>query len=283
MSAHETIRIPAIKASSFEIEYRESFGLIEAETPSKRIAEEREFFVVKEGGISFLVKGTLYPLQEGDVIMLAPHEYFHILHHGETPFRYYRVLVSEDLIDAAFPALRECSILRKARFCFPGAVRNKLFAICERLLSGENEASLYHIMHFLHILCRHRAAYTEEDAVIEAYEQCLPKELRKVMLYVRNHTRSPFSLSETAEACGLGEVGIAKLFKTHLGVTAKEYADGIRAAEASHLLLCDHTVDEVAHLLGYSGSAALTESFKRLYSTTPLKYKKSGIVYHLDL
>ena len=61
MSAHETIRIPAIKASSFEIEYRESFGLIEAETPSKRIAEEREFFVVKEGGISFLVKGTLYP------------------------------------------------------------------------------------------------------------------------------------------------------------------------------------------------------------------------------
>ncbi len=284
MNSFQTIRTPSLKPTSFRIEYGESFGVITREPTPKNITKEREFYVSKGGRVSFLIKGTLYPLEAGDAIMIAPHEYFRCIHYDDEPFRYYRILAEDSLVESAAPSLRVCSITRKARFCFPGAVRNKLYGVCENLLRDPNESSLYNILHFLDILCRHRATYTEEDAVIEKYEICLPLDLKKALLHIRNHTRGTFLLSATAEECGINPKAITKLFKEHLCMSAKEYAEGIRMAEATHLLLCEFSQAEVARMLGYSNAAQFSATFKRFYGTTPLRYIHSGgIVYHTDL
>ncbi len=284
MSFFEIIHTPSLPATDFQIEFGESFGRIERKLTPKNIMREREIYISKSGNVSFLIQGTVYPLMPGDAIMIAPHEYFHCIHHDDEPFRYYRILAGEAMIDTVAQPLRFASRARKARFCFPGAVRNELYEVCENLLKAPNASSLYHILHLFHILCSFRAHYTEEDAVIEKYETCLPIELRKLIHYIRNHTRQAFSIAQLAEEHRLSAPAVSHLFKEYLSLSPKEYIEGIRMAEATHLLPCDLSLTEAANLLTYKDLSHFSAVFKKHYHTTPLKYVRSGgTVYHLDL
>lgn len=284
MSFCETIRTPALSEADFQIEYSESFGLIEHKPTPKNISREREFYIIKSGNVSFLIQGTVYPLSPGDAVMIAPHEFFHCIRHNDEPLRYYRILADENFIDAvAFP-LRLASRHRKARFCFCGAVRNELFEVCETLLKPTKSDTFFHILHFFHILCANRASYTEEDTILEKYETCLPLTLRKLIYYIQNNTHKNFSIAELAKVHGLTLPAIASLFKQFLALSPKEYAEGIRMAEATRLFLSDLSPDECAALLAYKDTAHFSTVFKKHYHTTPMKFIRSnGIVYHIDL
>ncbi len=284
MSVFKTIKTPALCATDFRIEYAESFGLIERKSIAKNIAYEREFYISKSGNVSFLIQGTVYPLSPGDAIMIGPHEYFHCIHHDDRPFRYYHILANENLVDTVARTLRSASHNRKARICFPGAIRNELYEVCENLLKEQTPSSFYHILHFFHILCTYRACYTEDDTTIEKYETCLPIELRKIIHHIRNHTHTPISIAELAETNGIRASTLSTLFKDFLDLSPKEYLEGIRMAEATHLLLLGNTPEETAQMLHYKDASYFSTVFKKHYQTTPMKYARSGgIVYHKDL
>ena len=284
MNHFQRFKTPAIGRYEFQIEYGESFGVLTRAPTPKNIIEEREFYVSRSGNVAFLVAGTLYPLEPGDAIMLAPHEYFHCIHYDNEPFCYYRILASERFVSTIAPSLCVASLDRKARFRLTRPAQIELYDTCEAILRDYDEASLFGVFHFFDILRRFRAHYTEDDATIEQYEICLPITLRKLIHYIRNHTREDLGVTAVAAKVGVSPLAAGQLFKEYLHLSLHEYVEGIRMAEATYLLPLEESAEDVAHVLQYKNEAYFSTVFKKHYGTTPSKFIRShGIVYHKDL
>lgn len=76
-------------------------------------------------------------------------------------------------------------------------------------------------------------------------------------------------LEEWAELAGVSERTIARLFRTHTGLTASQWRQVLRIHHALSLLTEGRTVQEVSELTGYAQASTFIASFKRVMGTTP--------------
>ncbi|MGO2752075.1 MAG: AraC family transcriptional regulator [Pseudoclavibacter sp.] len=77
------------------------------------------------------------------------------------------------------------------------------------------------------------------------------------------------SLEEWAELAGVSERTVARLFRTHTGLTASQWRQVLRIHHALSLLTEGRTVQEVSELTGYAQASTFIASFKRVMGTTP--------------
>ena len=89
-----------------------------------------------------------------------------------------------------------------------------------------------------------------------------------------NYDKNP-SVEELAGLCHISQVQFRKLFKEQTGKTPSEYKNALRLREAELLLVYgDLTVCEISEQLGYATTAHFIKQFGRVYSVSPLAYRK---------
>lgn len=273
MNIQKNYSIPLIPALSLKIEYAESYGVLENNLLPRRLPDEWAFFVVKEASTPFLIGNTVYKINEGDTLMLPPFECLLPLHRDNV-FRYFRILLPKDFLNRVCPLLLSRTDSRQNRL--PSAKnKHELFAVCERLLSSDesNEFSLFSL---LYLLSQTNGEYSENDEDTEAYEMCLPATLKKAMLFIKNHYKSPLTTSILAKESDIGIATLSSLFSKHLNLSPKEYLLWIRMQAASELLLCKDSVDAVAHTLSYRSRSRFSRDFKAAFGVTPSEYLRNG-------
>jgi len=276
MSHSEKISFAAVPQFCLRIDFAERFGASEALVTERSLPREWIFYAVKEGNVAFLVGGTVYPLEAGDVIMLAPHEIHHLIRYDEKPFRYYRISVDGGMPIALYPGFSHRVLNRKCRFRFCAKDKRALFDLCERLLSSQMQPPHLLAFQFFDLLAGFDAHYSEEDAEIEEYEVCLPLALKKALLFIRNSYKTDFTASALADTSGVTLGTLNKLFREHLQISPKAYLESIRMAAASELLLCGLSESEVARILTYKEVSYFSAVFRKHFGTTPKKYVLSG-------
>lgn len=82
-------------------------------------------------------------------------------------------------------------------------------------------------------------------------------------------------LSEWAELVGTSERTVARLFRTHTGLSFLQWRQALRVHHALALLSEGLAVQEVSELMGYAQSSTFIASFKRVMGTTPGAYLAS--------
>lgn len=100
--------------------------------------------------------------------------------------------------------------------------------------------------------------------------------LKAAISYVGTHYKERLTLDDVARAGNISRTGCCELFKGYLNKTPIEYLTQYRLRKGAELLVkTDMTVLEISLEVGFSGASYFTETFRRLYGSTPSEYRKA--------
>lgn len=103
-----------------------------------------------------------------------------------------------------------------------------------------------------------------------------PGVVRKAVKYVDDHYRSPITLEELCDCCGVSKQHLCLLFRTTLHTRPMEYIAKRKLQAAKELLMgTSMTVEEIAEEVGFCTASYFCKVFKRYEGLTPKQFKRS--------
>ena len=102
------------------------------------------------------------------------------------------------------------------------------------------------------------------------------KTIKPAIDYIEKHYNDPeLNNLALAQAAGISEVYIRKVFNNVFGVTPARYITSIRMEKAKPLLIGGEiSISEVAEAVGYNNIYHFSKAFKRVTGVTPTAYSK---------
>ena len=102
--------------------------------------------------------------------------------------------------------------------------------------------------------------------------------VEKAKHYLTDHLTQEIRTDDIAEAVGLSPYHLSRLFKTHTGLTLREYLTRERIEAAKQLLaVSDRTIPQIASLLRFCDQSYFTMVFRRQTGQTPGEYRNKYI------
>ncbi len=101
--------------------------------------------------------------------------------------------------------------------------------------------------------------------------------VEKTKHYLSDHLTQEIRTEDIAKTVGLSPYHLSRLFKTHTGMTMREYLTRERVEAAKQLLAAtDRTIPQIASLLRFCDQSYFTMVFRRQTGQTPGEYKKKN-------
>lgn len=102
--------------------------------------------------------------------------------------------------------------------------------------------------------------------------------VRYALAYLEQHYRHRFSRWQVAQAAGVSEDHLGRLFHRELGLTLWEYLTRLRIQRAKERLASsDDSVQTVARAVGFHDRAYFSRVFRRLTGVAPHAYRDAGL------
>lgn len=103
------------------------------------------------------------------------------------------------------------------------------------------------------------------------------RECELVRRYIDNHFKENLCLDELAALAHLNKYYLSHAFRKEFGTTPISYLISRRIQESRYLLTdTDHTLSQIAHILGFSSLSYFSQSFRRLEGISPLEYRRQN-------
>jgi len=105
----------------------------------------------------------------------------------------------------------------------------------------------------------------------------------RLLGYVHEHAANPnLSFSIVARACGMSRATLGRAFPRLFGKTFVKYLSEVRVTQACTLLTeTNRSVSDIALTTGFGSLSNFNRQFRALKQTTPLRYRRSGVVRDL--
>ncbi len=243
-----------------------------------------EMALILSGEGRYRFEGEIYPVQEGDLLIINPGVRHQSLAcpEAEEPTTEFFVGASDIKIPGlpanALPVPGGGHILHTS-----GELRQKLFKLCASM-EAENA------------VCRQGRyfmlkAYLMQMVLLVIREQYEPVEKKKgcafesanrkyiveqIVSYFEEHYSEKISLDQIAENMYLSPFYISKIFKSETGDTPIRHLIDIRLEKAKELLENgdEGRIQEVAAAVGYDDAYHFSKLFKKRYGITPSQARK---------
>lgn len=205
-----------------------------------------------------ILGGKLYKITTGDVIFYRQHEKYRV----ELPDNYIKCYVIDFLgeYDGDFMVIHNCEDMLA------------LFEEAERLWRRHREDEYFRLdcmaltYRIFAELCRRR------DRIGQPLRK--KERLKPVLERIhRDYGSSELKISDLAELVGMGERNLCKSFCEVYGSSPKRYLTDLRMKRAKELLRVDHTVTEVARMVGFRDVYHFSTCFKKEFGISPLGYR----------
>ena len=103
------------------------------------------------------------------------------------------------------------------------------------------------------------------------------KECTSVRRYIDSHFKESISLDRLAEVAHVNKYYLVHTFSREFGISPINYLISRRIAESKHLLgETDHSLSQIAHMLGFSSPSYFSQSFRKLEGISPMEYRKQS-------
>lgn len=101
--------------------------------------------------------------------------------------------------------------------------------------------------------------------------------MKQMLNWIHLHYKEKIMLEHIARAGGVSRSECWRYFKRIFKTTPLNYAINYRIQKSLRLLQqADHTVTEVAYLVGFNRTSYFIEKFRKTMNVTPLAYKKEN-------
>lgn len=248
--------------------------------PEDHVHPYFEFYYVKSGKCCFFLNDTLYTLNAGDGMLIAPGDLHHTLYlQKETCDRIALYFKSEFILSPlveSFPGFFEvfghsCHILINPAF------KEVIDSLLEQMLAETRIAddcskpllsTCLHQLFFL--ILRHRMEVTDDLPLSEKKDAGV---LRSAKYIYRNYA-SPLSLDEVAAIAGLSPTYFSRKFKEITGIGFKEYVNYVRMKNAAlELMTTKNSITDIALNNGFTDGNYFKDSFKKVHGCSPREYR----------
>ena len=229
-----------------------------------------EMFFITGGNGAFLIREGRFPVAINDLVVVDPGVPHTETSQNGSPMEY--VVLGVEGLEAApggsgyallhlfaEDAVSAClrTLIQESREPRPGCDE-----ICQRLLEV--------------ILLRLRR---REDFALSSGAPPVPgisRECSLVRQYIDNHFKENLTLDQLAELAHVNKYYLAHSFRREFDTSPISYLISRRIRESRFLLAeTDHTLSQIAQILGFSSLSYFSQSFRRLEGMSPMEYRRS--------
>ena len=114
-----------------------------------------------------------------------------------------------------------------------------------------------------------------EDFALSDAPPSSNRECGQVRRYIDNHFKENLTLDQLAQLAHLNKYYLAHTFRAEFGTSPINYLISRRVEESRFLLReTDHTLSQIARILGFSSLSYFSQSFRRLEGVSPMEYRR---------
>lgn len=233
-----------------------------------------EIYYLISGQGHFLLKDSVYHLQKGDLVFIAPGELHHALYkegeNSEICMIYFKKehLHSDDI-----------SSMESFMGSVPTLYLEPFMELLSRMLRehayvdeySERFMSVY-LHQILLMLMRHSVLSQKEPDLLNSKDA----DILRATKYIYQNYQSPLTLEEVSAVASLSPTYFSKKFKQTTGMGFKEYLNFVRLKHAqAALLTTDSTITDIALECGFNDSNYFKDLFKKIYGKSPREFRKN--------
>lgn len=278
--SEDKIRSFYIEGELFRIRYVNEKGYTEMK--KTHFHDNYEIYYIIKGEKLYFINDKLYKAQKGDLIIVNPYDVHRTSSIEKSEAE--RILINfkyefmEEVLKAQNIALLP---FEKGSGRLRMNVKEQLQI--ENILNGilkECEVKEYGyipgVRAMLFTLLLHiNRVYLKQEAVEEVPSNSIEKKVLDVVSYICCNFQNDITLNSIAKEFYVSPSYLSRIFKKITDFHMSEYIQIVRIKEAQRLLReTSSKVIEIAEKVGFSQIAHFNKTFKRITSTTPLKYRK---------
>ena len=244
-----------------------------------------EIFYLWSGSCRFLLKDTVYQLEAGDLVFIAPGELHHSLYSVGEVCEIVMIYFKEEYLHLPnFPAAtnnREDTGGKLHSFMgsVPTVYQDALHSLLNRMLTENSRFDQYsehfercYLEELLLMLMRHSVMNEKEPGLLNSRDA----DILLATKYIYNNFRKPLTLEEVSSVASLSPTYFSKKFKLITGMGFKEYLNFVRLKHAqTALLTTNSSITDIALEYGFNDSNYFKDLFKKVYGKSPREYRKN--------
>jgi len=240
-----------------------------------------ELYYVREGKCCFFLNDTLYSLNAGDFMLIAPGDLHHTLYLPEEDCERITIYFNKEHVSQALPLhIRnfEKEILHSGQIILHYGSEQEVLSLLDRMLAEYRLQDTYtrpllssYLQQLFFLIMRYRMENIN-DLGLSSHKN---EEVLLAAKYIYRNFASSLTLEEVAGVAGLSPTYFSKKFKQVTGLGFKEYINFVRMKNAAlELLVTKHSVTDIALNNGFSDGNYFKDAFKKIHGCSPREYRK---------
>lgn len=267
-----------------ETEYQSPFRVVEINiTPENQSEKKRkhwhrslEFIVPFENGCEVWIEGELSRYYGGEMCLVNSRQ----IHEGEIlntkePYKGYSVQLKYDFLVEAIPEIDQYTFTRY----YNKEEHLYMFELIDKIINtykNKNKFQYLRLQSLAYELCyelfTNYIVDKQNNKVIANSKN--KTRLIEVLNYLDKNSAEQFDATQIADYFHVSYGHLAKLFKAELGMSMKEYVNGVRLRKATFdLLTTKMPITDIAIQHGFVSSKAFYKEFEKVYHMTPKQYR----------
>ncbi|EAC6450096.1 AraC family transcriptional regulator [Listeria monocytogenes] len=229
-------------------------------------------YTIKGSVQNFYIDGTNYTTKQGDIFVINSNAIHSVFPNFEENRKAISLFFTYGFLKENIPKIAELE------FCtYIGdeseALQKLLDEFIKEVEGNKNSLHLKAlIFEIMYILVRDFSAPKKLAAEIKT-EKHLGR-LTEITSYMRENYTEEIAVSDLARHFHLTSEYFSRFFKKYMGATVLEYLELIRLNRAYQLLMnTDKAISYIAYSSGFPNEKSFTRVFKKVYLSTPNKYR----------
>ena len=227
-----------------------------------------EIILVAGGCIHCISKDDEQTLVPGDIYLVPPFQYHHILPEGEEDYERITILFGEDLIPdrilTYFSSVTHCTAIHMDE-------RMQEIAAQMRLYYGRDSGKYDELLRALYVQLLYSLA--ESDRLLRQAEPSQSDTVHQVIDYISANIQKKITLDEIAKATLLSTSTLCHLFKEKMKISVKQYILQEKIAFASRMIADGCPATEAAKHIGYTNYANFYHAYLKVNGFRPSEKK----------
>lgn len=247
--------------------------------------EYPEIAFVMSGKGKYRIDGTIYNIEEGDILILNAgvlHQYDMVDEPNPTTefFVGFTGFQFRDYEPDVIPLINGEPVVKTS-----GELKQKFFRLCSQIeaeTSDYREGRSYMLKSYgIQLLMLMARIGTEPVSLGGTYQLDIgnkKKILEYIMNYFEEHYNEKISLERLAGSIYMSPFYLSRVFKAETGDTPIKHLTKIRLEKAREILLSGNVagIQEVAAAVGYDDSYYFSKLYKKYYGETPTQTRREG-------
>lgn len=233
-----------------------------------------EIFYLLSGKCHFLLKDTVYELEKGDLVYIAPGELHHSLYNEGENCEICMIYFKKDYL-----LLHDHEAPQSFMGSVPTLYRDNFATLLSRMLSEYAHIDDYsdyflavHLQELMLMLMRHSVLDEKDPSMLNSKDA----DILLATKYIYKNFKQHMTLEEVSNVASLSPTYFSKKFKQTTGMGFKEYLNYVRLKHAqAALLTTDRTITEIALEYGFNDSNYFKDLFKKVYGKSPREFRKN--------